>query len=541
MPASDSVHAVQIVFLLLLSIVAVFTVVARRLRIPYPIVLVMGGLLISFLPHVPLIPLNPALVFLIFLPPLLYAAAWQTNWSDFRRNLLSIAMMAIGLVFFTVWGVAELAGRLIPTLDWSSAFVLGAVVATTDAISATSIARQIGLPKRIVDLLEGESLVNDATGLLALSFGLQMLVHGQPQSVSTALFRLLWLIVGGSGIGLMVALFMEWFERWVDDGSVEMAISVVIPYVAYLAGEKAHASGVLSVVACGLYLSRKSVAFLSPEARIQVASGWNALNFMLNGLVFVLIGLQLPNVLTGLQWCSRWRLLEYGTLFCVILITLRVIWMFPAAAAGHWLRTHWLGQTERRLRPREVFVIGWTGMRGVVAIAAAISLPEKLENGEHFRQRALIIFLTFAVILVTVVVQGLTLPALIRWLGLSGKDRKGEDEAEARRVMIEAAIAHLEQGKATAGQKKSPAYENLLHHYRNMLATIDAADRDANSGSPNMAAYRNARAIAKDTVQAEREALIRMWHEGRISDNVMRQLEAELDLTEARQKVYLMS
>lgn len=476
-----------------------------------------------------------------FLPPLLYAAAWQTNWSDFRRNLLSIAMMAIGLVFFTVWGVAELTSRLIPTLDRNSAFVLGAVVATTDAVAATSIARQIGLPKQIVDLLEGESLVNDATGLLALSFGLQLLEHGQPHGTSTALFRFIWLVVGGLGSGLILAVSMEWFERWVDDGFVEMAISVLIPYVAYLAGEKAQASGVLSVVACGLYLSRKSVKFYSPEARIQVASGWNALNFILNGLVFVLIGLQLPTVLTGLQWCSRWRLLEYGILFSVILIILRLIWMFPAAAVGHWMRTHWLGQTERRLMPREVFVLGWTGMRGVVAIAAAISLPETLENGEHFRQRSLIVFLTFAVILVTVVVQGLTLPALIRRLGLAGKNTKAEEKTEARRVMIEAAIAYLEEGKANAGQANSPSYDNLLHHYRNMLVSVDATNAHANRGRLNMATYRSVRQIAKDAIQAERQALIRMWHDGTISDSAMRQLEAELDLMDAKQKVYLNS
>jgi monovalent cation/hydrogen antiporter len=537
MMTASSLHAVQTVFLLLLSVVAAFAVIARKLLVPYPIVLVIGGLLISFLPDVPAIPLSPDLVFFIFLPPLLYAAAWQTSWGDFRRNLPTIAAMAIGLVGFTVWGVAELAGRFIPTLEWNSAFLLGAVVATTDAIAASSIAKRIGFPKRILDLLEGESLVNDATGLLALTFGLQMVETGHPQSVGFGLLHLLWLMIGGLTIGLLLAWVTDRLERWVNDGPVEMTISVIVPYAAYLAGDGLHASGVLSVVACGLYLSRRSVKFYSPETRIQITSGWMALNFIFNGLAFVLIGLQLPNVLVGLQWCSRWKLLQYGLALSAMLIVLRIVWMYPAAAIAHELRTRLLRHSEKKPSAREVFLLGWTGMRGVVALAAAISLPETLSNGEPFRQRDLIVFLTFAVILVTLVLQGLSLPMMIRFLGLASKSTRGEEETEARRTMLQAAIAHLEQGKAQSGESNAHVYDDLLHFYQHMLEAMEAQVQEDSEAKSRAATYRLFREITESTVQAERRALIELRDKGRIGESVMRHLEGELDLTEARQRM----
>lgn len=447
---TENLHAMQSVFLLLLLLVAIFAAMAQRVNIPYPILLVVAGLGISFVPHVPRIPLNPDLVFLVFLPPLLYASAWQTSWQAFRSQLVSIAMLALGLVAFTVWGVAEVSDRFITALDWKSGFVLGAVVATTDAIAATSIARSIGLPQQLVDLLEGESLVNDATGLLALEFGLGMLMRGTTPGVGAGALRLLWLIGGGLGIGLMLGWVTAFAERWLDDGPLEMVVSLLVPYAAYAAGEEAHASGVLAVVACGLYLSRRSAGLFSPSTRIQLMAAWGALNFMLNGLVFVLIGLQLPYVLAGIRGYDRWTLLEYGVIFSVVLIALRMAWMFPGARLAYWIRTRLLKQKIAKPQARQVFVMGWTGMRGVVALAAAFSLPETLADGRPFAQRNLIVFLTFSVILVTLVLQGLTLPALIRALGLAGKSDDGAELAEARRLLLGEAIAFLENGAAQA-------------------------------------------------------------------------------------------
>ncbi len=529
------IHSVQTVFLLLLVVVACFAALAQRVHVPYPILLVVAGLVISFVPHVPRIPLNPELIFLIFLPPLLYASAWMTSWREFRRNLVSISMMALGLVGFTVWGVAEVADRFITALDWKSGFLLGAVVATTDAIAATSIAKSIGLPKQIVDLLEGESLLNDATGLLALEFGLVMLLRGETPTVAGGAARLLWLIVGGLGLGLIVGAAVAWFERWIDDGPVELVISLITPYAAYLAGEGAHASGVLSVVACGLYMSRRSVSMFSPEVRLQIGGAWAGLNFMLNGIVFVLIGLQLPYVLAGIRGYGPWTLLEYGAVFSAVLIALRLLWIFPGAEVAYQIRTRLLGQRYSRPNPRAVFVVGWTGMRGVVALAAAISLPETLGDGRPFAQRNLIVFLTFAVILVTLVVQGLSLPALIRWLGLAGSGGDRAEELMARRTVLEAAIAYVEERRGRDGGRFAHDYEDLLDRYHHRLEAVMLTGAEADEERESVKEYRLRKALGLEAVQAERRELIRLRDVGQIGDEVLRRLERELDLTEARQ------
>jgi Na+/H+ antiporter len=308
-------HALQTVFLLLMVMVAVFALVAERMRVPYPIVMVVAGLGLSFVPHMPRIPLNPDLVFAVFLPPLLYSAAWVTSWREFRENLVTITMLAVGLVAFTVWGVAEVADRFITALDWKSGFVLGAVVSTTDAIAAASIATRVGLPKRVMDTLNGESLVNDATGLLALQFGVAMMVHGETPTVGMGIAKLLWLIAGGLGAGFVVGAIVVFCERFVDDGPIEIVLSIVTPYAAYLVGEAVGASGVLSVVTAGLFLSRRSVKFYSPEVRVQSLGVWRAIDFALNGLVFCLIGLQLPYVLAGIKGYDWKTLVLYGTVF----------------------------------------------------------------------------------------------------------------------------------------------------------------------------------------------------------------------------------
>src|SRR5216684_5818285 len=249
MSSVASLHALETVILLLLVMVAGFAVMAHRLKVPYPIVLVLAGLAISFVPHMPRIPLEPSMVFLIFLPPLLYSSAWSTSWREFRSNLVVIGLLAFGLVGFTVWGMAEFPDRFITALDWKAGFLLGAVISTTDAIAATSIARSIGLPRRIVDILEGESLLNDATGLLALEIGIAIMVRGEMPTVGSGLARLVYLIVGGLVIGLLIGVVVGWMERFIDDGPVELVVSLVVPYAAYLGGERAHASGVLAVVA----------------------------------------------------------------------------------------------------------------------------------------------------------------------------------------------------------------------------------------------------------------------------------------------------
>ena len=535
MGSGESLHAVEIVILLLLVIVAGFAVLARRLDVPYPIVLVLAGLAISFVPHIPRVPLDPNIVFVVFLPPLLYASAWSMSWREFRRNVVVIGLLAVGLVGFTVWGVAEFSDRFITALYWKAGFLLGAVVSTTDAIAATSIAKAVGLPRRIVDILEGESLLNDATGLLALEIGLTFLVRGTMPTVGEGLARLVYLIVGGLGIGLLIGVVVSWMEKYIDDGPVELVVSLVVPYGAYLAAERAKASGVLAVVACGIYMSRKSTQFFSPAARLQVNGAWEALVFMLNGLVFVLIGLQLPYVLAGIHGrYGTGTLIFYGAVFSAVLIGLRMIWVFPAMRIASYVERRWLGhKDEVELKPREIFVVGWTGMRGVLALAAAISVPEVLSSGKPFEERNLIVFLAFCVIFVTLVLQGLTLPALIRALGLAGIAGMEPEEKEARRIVLKSAIKYLEEGRKSSIGPVEHLYDDMLHRYRHKLAHLSAGAEESVDGLGEEA-YSRLRTIAEGALQAERRTLIGLRDRGRISNDVLRTLERELDLAETQ-------
>jgi monovalent cation/hydrogen antiporter len=533
MVQGGEIHAVQLVFLVLLLFVVMFAALARKLQTPYPIVLVIAGLLLSFIPGTPKIALNPDVIFLVVLPPLLYSAAWLTSWREFKENLVSILLLAFGLAGFTVLGVAGAAHLLFPGFDWRLGCVLGAVVATTDAIAATSIAKRVGLPQRIVDILEGESLVNDASGLLALEFALGMVVEGRTPTLASGAMRLIFLIGVGLAIGLVVGLVVELIERRIDDGPIEIALSILTPYAAYLAADYAHASGVLAVVACGLYLSRHSSHFFSANVRLQAWAVWDSLTFVINGLVFVLIGLQLPQVLAGIRGYGMGELLLYGALFSAIVIVLRLLWMFPGSQLAHVIRTRILGQRYPRPSAKQIFVVGWTGMRGVVALAAAIALPEALLDGRAFPQRNLIIFLTFSVILVTLVLQGLTLPPLIRALGLAGAGDDHAEEDEARRIITSAALAHLEETRGQDVPEFSAVYDDIAKRYTRRLASLSKETSDGDDGMSNkeLARYR---AVLAELLRLERKTAVRLRNDGRINDEVLRKIEHELDLSETR-------
>jgi monovalent cation/hydrogen antiporter len=527
------IHAAEIVMIILLLFVAMFAGLARKLKTPYPIVLVIAGLLLSFVPGIPRIRLDPDLVFVVVLPPLLYSAAWLTSWRDFYYNLVSILMLAFGLVGFTVIGVALIAHWLFPGFDWRLGVVLGAVVATTDSIAATSIAKQIGLPRRIVDVLEGESLVNDATGLLALEFGISLVAGNGLPSVSAGLLRLAYLVLGGLAIGFVVALVVNWFERRIDDSRIEITISILVPYAAYLAAETVHASGVLAVVVCGLYLGRRSATFFSPSVRMQVTAVWNALTFILNGLVFVLIGLQLHYVVEGIKGFGLGSLIGFGLIFSAVVIVLRLLWTFPGAHIAYFIRRRFLGQVNERPAPRQIFVVGWTGMRGVIALAAAISLPEVLDNGTAFPQRNIIIFLTFSVILVTLVLQGLTLPAVIRALGLA-EGVTNTEENEARRLMLQAAVDHLNDCRTRDNGEYDEIYDDLAGHYQHQLDSLTIEEGEEAREEQVVDVYARFLDVSRDLLTVERAKIISLRDQGRISDDVLRRLETELDLNETR-------
>jgi Na+/H+ antiporter len=526
----SEIGTVEFVFLLLLLFIVVFGLLARKLGRPYPIVMVIGGLLLGFVPGIPDITLNPDLIFLVILPPLLYASAWATSWRDFRYNIVSILLLAFGLVAFTVLGVGLIAPSVFSGFDWRLGLVLGAVVAPTDAIAATSIARRVGLPGRIVDILEGESLINDATGLLALQFATAILVNRRVPTLSDGILTLTWLIVGGVGLGLLVGWIVDYVERQFDDGPIEITISILVPYAVYLAADAVHASGVLAVVACGVFLSRRSAYLFSPSVRIQIWSFWESFTFVLNGLVFVLIGLQLPAIRASIHDRSLPNLLMEGAALSVLLILLRLMWTYPGAHLSYFIRTRLDHLSEERPGARQVFVIGWTGMRGVVSLAAAMALPTLLADGSPFPQRDLIVFLTFCVIVATLLLQGITLPLLIRALGLAGAAGPNCEEQEARRIVTEAALSHLEEGKLRDRKEFSSLYDHLADHYRARLASMDSA-----SGNQEEAGDHDRYVeLSRETLRIERETAVRLRNESRINDEILRRIERELDLNESR-------
>ncbi len=527
---TGNVQAVELVFLLLLLFVVAFGALARKLQIAYPIVLVIAGLLLGFVPGIPKIALHPDIVFFVVLPPLLYYAAWVTSWREFSYNLVSILLLAFGLVIFTVIGVAEGTPWLFSGFDWKLGLVLGAVIAPTDALAATSIARRVSIPKRITDLLEGESLVNDASGLLALEFGIAMVLRNQTPTLAGGTLRLAYLSLAGLAIGLTTGWIVDQIERRIDDGPIEIALSILVPYAAYLTADRLRASGVLAVVSCGLYLSRRSSGFFSPGVRLQAWAVWDALNFILNGLVFVLIGLQLPYVLAGIHDYSRGTLVLYGALFSALVIALRMIWVFPGAYIAYWSRTRLLHQKLNCPTVQGILVLGWTGMRGVIALAAAIALPQTLANGTPFPQRNLIVFLAFCVILVTLVLQGLTLPWLVRVLGVADPPGPNVEEESARREILETALTYLEVQRKKDTIEFDSIYQDLTGHYRHRLDDVTGQE-DAESGSPEH--HERLSRISRELLRLERQTAIRLRNEGRINDETLRQLERELDLREA--------
>jgi CPA1 family monovalent cation:H+ antiporter len=533
MAAHAGVRQLETVLFLLLICVIAFGALARRLQIAYPIILVIAGLCISFVPGLPRVNLNPDIVFLAILPPLLFHAAWQTSWRDFHYNLVSILMLAFGLVGFTVAGVALASGTVFTLLTWQAGIVLGAIVAPTDAIAATSIARRVGLPERVVHVLEGESLVNDATGLLALEFGIALLVKGHSPTWEAGLWRMVWLTAGGIGLGMAVGWIIRRVELLMNDGPIEMTLILITPYAAYFAAEEVKVSGVLAVVTCGLYLGRHSSEFFSPRVRLQTSSLWTALDFILNGLVFVLIGLQLPVVLSGLHEYPFGLLLLYATGFSAFVIILRLVWVYPGAYAAYWIRIRFLKQNEKLPSTQQLFVVGWTGMRGVVSLAAALSLPEMMSNGQAFASRNLILFLTFSVILVTLVVQGLSLPPLIRALGLVKSHTPGVEENEARRLMVEAAITHIRDARS----KRDLISSNDHHFFDTLLARHEERLRILRYREEQSAcadAFAGVARISRELLHVERRTILDLRREGQISDVVLRRLERELDLNEAK-------
>ncbi len=520
----------ELLILLLISL-AGFGLLARKLRQPEPIVLVLGGLALSLIPGLPKVEMQPDYVFLLVLPPLLYAQAWFTSWKDFYDNLRAISLLAVGLVLFTTTSVAYVAHALVPDLPLAAAFVLGAIVSPPDAVAASAIAQRLRLPKRLVTILEGESLVNDATGLVAYKFALAALATGS-FSLGKASAGFVLVAAGGVLVGLVVGWLFTWLLCWIRDDLIDIVLSLIVPYVAYLGGERLHVSGVLATVSAGIWLGARSPELLSASTRLTATAFWNTLVFLLNGVVFMLIGLQLPAVVRGLQERPSGELLTAAGVIALVVIITRILWVFPGAYLPRWLSAR-IRQREARPPLSNVAVLGWCGMRGVVSLAAALAIPRFLADGKDFPQRDLTLFFTFVVILVTLVGQGLTLPWLIRKLRVGSGDTEEALEREARRTAARAALARIEE--FSAGERlTAEAVDGVTAVYHERLHYLSDELAEALGWSPSRQRSVEGRRIRREALDAERTHLIALHRQHRLSKDLLHKLERELDLEEAR-------
>jgi CPA1 family monovalent cation:H+ antiporter len=510
----STIGSIEHLLLLLLLLVSALAILAKRLQIAYPIVMVIGGLCLSLLPPVPHVSLNPTMVFLVILPPLLFYAAFHISWREFRRNLLSVIMLAFGLVAFTIFGSAGVVHLLVPGFDWHLGLVLGSVIAATDAIAATAVAKRFGLPRRITELIEAESLVNDGSGLVALRFTLGIVLAGTAPTFIEGTGTLFYLIVVAVAIGLAVGAVAHFVLHRVVDAPVEITISIITPYIAYLAAESLECSGVLATLACGIYLGRRSSGSLSLRARLEGSAVWNTLDFVLNALVFFVLGLQLPTILIEISGQSLTHIIAVGALFSVAVVLLRLLWV----SLGAQIALH-LPFNRDPLSPKSAVIVGWAGMRGVLALAAAFSLPERLP------QRNMIIFLTFCVIFTTLVLQGLTMPSLIRLLGLTGASASDEEEeASARKKLIDAALARLTTLRGESDGQHLEAFERLAEYYRRRRLLLESHDTESIHETDFYAE------LAQQLRDVERSIAADLRAQNKIHDEVLRKLERELDL-----------
>jgi Na+/H+ antiporter len=512
----------------LLVATVVFASLATRLRVPYAILLVLAGAALGLLPGLPEIDLDPQLILFLFLPPLVYSSAWLISWREFQANMRSILLLAIGLVLFTTLCVAIVAHMLLG-LSWSVAFVLGAVLSPTDAVAASAIAQRMGLSRRIVTVLEGESMVNDATGLVVYTFAVATAVTGH-FSLGAAAWQFALVSLGGLVVGLGVGWPIAWVHRHIDDAPIEITITLLTPFAAYLLAEAIHVSGVLATLSAGLYLSRHSSRFFSSTTRLQANAVWNVLIFVLNGLLFLLIGLQLRHILSTLVNQPIITIFAETGLIGLIVILVRLIWVFPAAYLPRWL---FPGMRARDPYPsiRDVVVVAWTGLRGGISLAAALALPFALEGGRSFPERNLLVALTFGVILVTLVGQGLSLIPLIRWLGVTTDGTLEQERQRARSTAAQAALARLQElvgqewvPKAHLMRLRSLYEEKVTHANGHLDGTL----------APHEASTASHQRLHREIIGAERAAVIALRDQGQIDDEVLRDMEREFDLEEQR-------
>ena len=531
------------IVIFIMAILISLTAIVNKRKLPFPILLVAAGLIIGFVPQLPDLALDPDVVFLIILPPLLYDAATKTSWHEFRTSIRPISALAITLVFFTTIAVAVTAHFLIPGFSWPLAFVLGAVVSPPDAVAASGIIKGLGLNKKVITILEGESLVNDASALIAYRYAVTAVTTG------TFVFwqaGLQFLLVAGVGILIGVVtgyLFVFAHKKIENNPVVETSLTLLSPFVSYLAAEHFHMSGVLAVVSTGLVIAWRSPEVFSYQARMRTRVVWDTLVFLLHGFVFILIGLQLPLIINDLGNYSFSRMLGHGLLISLVTIVVRIIWVFAGAYWQNFFQKKkrvagdsTVAETEDTTW-KNVLVVAWTGTRGVISLAAALALPLLLDDGTAFPKRHAIIFFAFVVIFVTLVVQGLSLPLLIRLLKIKPQDNSIAEEKEMQLYLATSTLNFIEHELTVQLDNKSheqlkSKYEGLINELTKEIRRHKKAKRnDQQILPPPPGILLNAQL---EISKFQRELLLRMHKEGEFSDAAIRQVEREMDVDELK-------
>lgn len=498
--------------------------VARHFNFPYPIALVIGGGVLGFIPMVPQLLFDPELILVLVLPPILYQAAALTSWRDFALAIRTISLLAIGLVVVTTLAVGAVLKLLIPEIPWAAAFVFGAIVSPPDAVAASAILSRLKIPRHVVTVLEGESLVNDASGLVLYKFAVVAVLTGT-FSLFDASVQFVGVATGGIALGILIGLVFINIHRHLSDVFIEVLTSLLVPYVAYVSAESLHVSGVLAVVAAGLVYGRRAPVAVSAAMRILSRSMWNVIVFLLNTLVFVLMGIHLSGSVARLEGFSMTKLILDAAVLSAVVIGVRFAWVYTALYVPRKLIAIFR-KSDAAPPGAEFFIMSWCGMRGIVSLVAALALPITLADGTPFPYRDIIIFFTFVIIAVTLVIQGLSLPALVRRMRV-GLDRSLQEEQEnARNAMSKGAMAAI---NAMAWQEDiSPDLAGRISAEfaeKNAFGDADAAVSEDHATL--------ARRLRHAAINAERLELIRLWRENQISDDVLHEFEEELDYKES--------
>lgn len=526
-------HTLLPFILAMIAGIVLLNMLAKKLKIAYPILLVVAGLLISIIPGMPYIQIDPDLIFFIFLPPLLFEAAWAGSFKEMKKWWRIITSFAFVVVFFTALSVALITNYFIPGFTIAIGFLLGGIVSPPDAVSTGAIMKFVKIPKSTAAILEGESLLNDASSLIIFRFALIAVGTGQFIWQDAAI-GFLWMVVGGVGIGLISAwLFIQAHKRLPTDTSSDIAFTLISPYFMYWFAEQLHASGVLAVVAGGLLMSVKRLSFLTSGSRIRGYSVWELFVFLLNGIVFLLIGLELPDVTDGLHadGIPMMTAIGYGVLVTAILIAARMVSSYGAMIATYLFRRknlpHAASWKRRMTMP---LLLGWTGMRGVVSLAAALAIPLKLESGEAFPHRNLILFITFVAILLTLLVQGLTLPMIIRRTRLFNSFIDDEGEAETRQQMKIGLKQHIHQFLKNK-------YETEWQGNESMAKFIQQWEERAKATEVDTWMNERTKGIFLEMLESQREYLVELNKDPKINEEIIREQLYQLDLEEERLRI----